>query len=164
MGLCTQEFVTLCLLGLVMVHVSLAQDSPQDFLSVHNAARAQVGVGPMTWDNNVAAFAADYANQMTGTCNLVHSSSSYGENLAGSTGDFSAIGAVNMWVSERQFYNYNTNACDGGECLHYTQVVWRNSIRLGCAKARCNNGGTFIICNYDPPGNFIGQRPYYADM
>ncbi|KAF9587699.1 hypothetical protein IFM89_004531 [Coptis chinensis] len=150
----------LCLVGLAVLNVSQGQNSPQDYLSPHNAARAQVGVGPMTWDNSVAAFAQNYANRMASSCNLVHSGGPYGENLAGSSGDLSATAAVNLWVGERQFYNYNTNSCNGGECLHYTQVVWRNSVRLGCGRARCNNGGTFIICNYTPRGNFIGQRPY----
>ncbi|PIA24817.1 hypothetical protein AQUCO_22900002v1 [Aquilegia coerulea] len=160
MGLGRVELIFLCLVGLAMVHVSHAQNSPQDYLDVHNAARAQVGVGPMTWDNGVAGFAQNYVNGLASSCNLVHSGGRYGENLAGSSGDMSAARAVNLWVNERQFYNYNTNSCNGGTCGHYTQVVWRNSVRLGCAKARCNNGGTVISCNYDPAGNVIGQRPY----
>ncbi|CAN0908935.1 Basic form of pathogenesis-related protein 1 [Linum grandiflorum] len=35
-----------------------------------------------------------------------------------------------------------------------------NSVRLGCARAQCSNGWWFVTCNYDPPGNYIGQRPY----
>ncbi|CAI0401133.1 unnamed protein product [Linum tenue] len=32
---------------------------------------------------------------------------------------------------------------------------------LGCARVVCNgNKGTIVICNYDPPGNVRGQRPY----
>ncbi|KAF2294262.1 hypothetical protein GH714_008688 [Hevea brasiliensis] len=139
-----------------------AQDSPQDYLNAHNQVRAAVGVGPLTWDNKVAAFARNYANQRAGDCNLVHSSNRpYGEILAKSSGNLSGKDAVKMWVDERAYYNYNSNSCAAGkQCGHYTQVVWRNSVRLGCAKVKCNNGGTFIGCNYDPPGNFVGQRPY----
>ena len=36
-----------CVIGVATVHVSLAQNSPQGYLNAHNAARAQVGVGPM---------------------------------------------------------------------------------------------------------------------
>ncbi|MGD7217397.1 pathogenesis-related family 1 protein [Ralstonia pseudosolanacearum] len=159
--MCGSKFILLCILSFtLLVHVSQAQDSPQDFLAPHNAARSEVGVGPMTWDDQVAAYAQNYANQMAGTCNLVHSGGRYGENLAGSSADLSVADAVGLWVGERQFYDYGSNSCNGGECLHYTQVVWRNSVRLGCAKVRCANGGTFIICSYDPPGNYIGQYPY----
>uniref|UniRef100_A0A6N2LW90 SCP domain-containing protein n=1 Tax=Salix viminalis TaxID=40686 RepID=A0A6N2LW90_SALVM len=67
------------------------------------------------------------------------------------SGDLSGSAAVKLWVDEKPKYDYNSNTCVGGECRHYTQVVWRKSVRLGCAKARCNNGGTIISCNYDPP-------------
>nr|WKY32457.1 pathogenesis-related protein 1-like protein [Camptotheca acuminata] len=144
-----------------MAPSSLAQNSPQDFLNVHNTARAQVGVGPMIWDSRVAAYARNYANQRQADCRLVHSGGPYGENIAMGTGAFTGRAAVNLWVQERPNYDYNSNSCIAGRvCGHYTQVVWSRSVRLGCARVRCNNGAWFIICNYDPPGNYAGQRPY----
>nr|AKN10312.1 pathogenesis-related protein 1 [Hevea brasiliensis] len=163
MVFCKNSLALFCLISLACLILPLnAQDSPQDYLNAHNQARAAVGVGPMTWDNKVAAFAQNYASQRAGDCNLVHSSNRpYGENLAKSSGDLSGKDAVKLWVDEKAFYDYNSNSCAAGkQCGHYTQVVWRNSVRLGCAKVKCNNGGTFIGCNYDPPGNFVGQRPY----
>ncbi|KAG5254055.1 basic form of pathogenesis-related protein [Salix suchowensis] len=142
------------------IPLSLAQNSQQDYLNAHNNARAQVGVGNMVWDNNVAAYANNYVQRLKGDCRLVHSGGPYGENLAGSSGDLSGSAAVKLWVDEKPKYDYNSNTCVGGECRHYTQVVWRKSVRLGCAKARCNNGGTIISCNYDPPGNYANERPY----
>lgn len=142
---------------------SNAQDSAQDYVNAHNQARAAVGVEPLTWDDQVAAFAQDYARQRKGDCNLVHSGGGgrYGENLAGSSGGLSGVDAVGLWVNEKGDYDYNSNSCAPNKvCGHYTQVVWRNSVRLGCAKVTCDNGGTFIGCNYDPPGNYIGQKPY----
>ncbi|KAK9097094.1 hypothetical protein Sjap_022591 [Stephania japonica] len=123
-----------------------------------NAARAQVGVGPLVWDETVAATARNYANQRAGDCSLVHSGNrNYGENLAMSTGSLSPAEAVKLWTDERQHYDYSSNSCVG-VCGHYTQVVWASSVRLGCASVTCSSGGTFVICNYYPPGNFIGQR------
>lgn len=153
----------LCWVSSAMVHTSTAQNTPQDFLDAHNAARAQVGAGGMTWSTTVAAYAQTYANQMASTCSLVHSNGPYGENLAwGSGTTFTGTAAVNMWVAEKQYYNYATNTCAAGKvCGHYTQAVWKKSVRLGCARVSCANaGGTFIICSYDPPGNYIGQKPY----
>ncbi|XP_010270273.1 PREDICTED: pathogenesis-related leaf protein 6-like [Nelumbo nucifera] len=161
MGWCRLELALVLLISFGLWHVSQAQNSPQDYLNAHNAARAQVGVGPMRWDNNVAAYARNYANQRIRDCNLVHSGGGlYGENLAKGSGAFTGVDAVNLWVKEKPFYDYNSNSCIGGQCLHYTQVVWRDSVRLGCARVRCNNGWFFVTCNYDPPGNFIGERPY----
>ncbi|KAI4295271.1 hypothetical protein L6164_035334 [Bauhinia variegata] len=146
---------------LSLLRGSYAQNSPQDFVNAHNRARAQVGVGPMIWDERVASYARNYLNQLRGSCKMVHSHGQYGENLAWSSGDLSGTAAVNMWVGEKPHYDYWSNSCVGGQCLHYTQVVWRNSVRLGCAKVRCYDGrSTLISCNYDPPGNYIGQRPY----
>ncbi|XAR73014.1 hypothetical protein NMG60_11019856 [Bertholletia excelsa] len=148
---------------LAMALFSTAQNSPQDYVKAHNAARAQVGVGPIAWDDTVAAFAQDYANKRAGDCRMVHSGGGgkYGENLAAGSGDFTGTDAVNLWVAEKQYYNYNTNSCtQGKECLHYTQVVWRNSVKLGCARVKCTNGWWFVTCNYAPPGNVVGQKPY----
>ncbi|KAG6710853.1 hypothetical protein I3843_05G022500 [Carya illinoinensis] len=148
-------------LTFAFVHESSAQNSPQDYVNAHNAARAKVRVGPITWDTTLVGYAQNYANQRKVDCRLVHSGGRYGENIAWSSGDLSGTAAVNLWVAEKADYNYNSNSCAAGrQCGHYTQVVWRNSVRLGCAKVRCNSGGTFIICSYDPPGNYVGQRPY----
>ncbi|MQL77595.1 hypothetical protein Taro_010008 [Colocasia esculenta] len=154
--------VCACALALAAMHVGHAQNSPQDYLSAHNVARAQVGVGPMVWDNAIAAYAQNYASRLSGDCRMVHSGGPYGENLFWGGGDmFTAGDAVRLWVSEKQYYDYNSNSCAIGRvCGHYTQVVWRNSVRLGCARVRCNNGGVIISCNYSPPGNYVGQRPY----
>ncbi|KAI3448201.1 hypothetical protein Pfo_004866 [Paulownia fortunei] len=150
------------LIVLTMLQYScLAQNSQQDYLNAHNAARAEVGVQPMTWDENVAAFAQNYVHQRIGDCNMVHSTNRpYGENLAKGSGDFTGQAAVALWVEEKPNYDYPSNTCVGGECRHYTQVVWRDSVRLGCARAQCNDGWWFVSCNYDPPGNVIGQRPF----
>ncbi|RZB63360.1 Pathogenesis-related protein 1 [Glycine soja] len=124
-------------------------------VDAHNAARSEVGVPDLAWDDSVAAYAENYANQRKGDCALIHSGGEYGENIAMSTGELSGTDAVKMWVDEKANYDHDSNSCVGGECLHYTQVVWRDSVRLGCAKVTCDNGGTFITCNYDPPGNFV---------
>ncbi|KAH7834728.1 hypothetical protein Vadar_019030 [Vaccinium darrowii] len=154
----------LCLTISAIFQSSQAQNSIQDYLNAHNAARSAVGVGPMTWDANVAAFAQNYANQRIGDCALQHSGGGgkYGENLAEGSGDFmTGTAAVGLWVGEKPDYDYNSNSCAPGKvCGHYTQVVWRNSVRLGCARVRCNNGWWFVTCNYDPPGNYVGEKPY----
>nr|XP_027123987.1 cysteine-rich receptor-like protein kinase 29 [Coffea arabica] len=103
-----------------------------DYLDVHNAARAQVGVGPIAWDDTVADYAHDYAYQIITYCNWTRSGGPYGENLAEGSGDFTAGDAVNQWVSARQYYDYDSNACapETEECGNYTQVVWNSSV--GC--------------------------------
>ncbi|PWA89183.1 hypothetical protein CTI12_AA113880 [Artemisia annua] len=92
---------------------------------------------------------------------MIHSKSGiYGENLAAG-GDLNATSAVNRWIAEKDNYDYKTNTCREGKMYgHYTQVVWKTSVRLRCAKVMCtNNLCWWIICNYDPPGNYIDTKP-----
>ena len=66
------SLVLFCLMGLALALPSRAQDFPQDYVNAHNAARAQVGVNPVKWDESIAAFARSYASQQIASCNLVH--------------------------------------------------------------------------------------------
>ena len=41
------------------------------------------------------------------------------------------------------------------ETGHFTQVVWKNTKRVGCALSR-KGDHVVVVCRYDPPGNFLG--------
>ncbi|MDX3641916.1 pathogenesis-related family 1 protein [Streptomyces sp. MB09-02B] len=134
----------------------------RSFLTVVNKARAGVGVPPLVWDESVAAQARSWARVRVADCTLVHSNSRYGENLAkGSNPRYSLADAARLWLDEKSDYDRPSNSCvNDRECLHYTQLVWRGSTRVGAAKARCGNGWTYVVANFDPPGNWVGRRPY----
>nr|XP_010936299.1 basic form of pathogenesis-related protein 1-like [Elaeis guineensis] len=106
-----------------------------------------------------------YANLRAGDCQLVHSQGPYGENIYTGYGQgySDGVDAVRYWYNEKPSYDYVLNQGLGGvECLHYTQMVWRNSKRIGCARVECSGfGGQYSVTyNYDPPGNILGERPY----
>ena len=132
------------------------------FVNAHNAARQAVGVPPLAWDAKLARYARAYANQRRHDCLLVHSpGEAYGENIFWGQGRrWSATDVVASWVAEKQWYHYDTNTCSGPDCSHYTQIVWRTTEKLGCAKIKCDTGDIFVSCEYYPPGNYIGARPY----
>jgi pathogenesis-related protein 1 len=44
-------------------------------------------------------------------------------------------------------------------CGHYTQIVWRDTTSVGCAAQSCPQGEIWV-CDYSPPGNYVGQHPY----
>ncbi len=68
---------------------------------------------------------------------------------------------VESWYSEKQHYDHASNSCARGKvCGHYTQVVWADSKRIGCARASCQDDSQVLVCNYDPPGNYIGRKPF----
>jgi uncharacterized protein YkwD len=137
--------------------------------SFHNQVRAGIPVPPLAWDPALATSAAAYAAQ----CMFEHSSTKgVGENLAAYAppGGEKANAPVDDWAGEAADYTYATNSCaPGKDCGHYTQLVWKNSKRVGCAVQTCSQNSPFgakfpdwdlWVCQYAPPGNVVGQRPY----
>ena len=134
----------------------------QILLDRHNYWRADVGLEPLDWSDELMKSADKWAHALkSDKCGFYHSKSAYGENLwTGTTGAFPTANVVDDWASEKADYNYEKNKCKAGKvCGHYTQIVWKNTTKVGCAKVECN-GMTTWVCQYDPPGNYIGQKPY----
>uniref|UniRef100_A0A803NRP8 SCP domain-containing protein n=1 Tax=Cannabis sativa TaxID=3483 RepID=A0A803NRP8_CANSA len=109
---------------MVMMTLMIASASSNDFLDTHNAIRAEVGVGPMTWNNTLVAYASNYANKMKGkNCELEHSQGIYGENLAAGYGEMTGEQAVKFWATEKTMYDYTSNTCtEEDACGHYLQL------------------------------------------
>jgi uncharacterized protein YkwD len=81
---------------------------------------------------------------------LTHSGGKYGENLGLG---YTTTGVVDAWYDEKSYYNPSSPAAS-----HFTQVVWKSTTKLGCAKITCDNiWGQYTICSYDPAGNVGGQ-------
>ncbi len=131
-----------------------------DMLAVHNIMRARVGVPPLAWSNRLAARSQEWADTLVARKQFIHRpDSAYGENLFEITGvAASPAQVVNAWAAESRNYKYNSNRCSG-MCGHYTQIVWRDTKEVGCAVARGGRREVWV-CNYDPPGNWAGKRPY----
>ncbi|TVU28882.1 hypothetical protein EJB05_20418, partial [Eragrostis curvula] len=147
------------------VTVKLPNLQALGFLAAHNAARQAVGLRPLAWDERLAAYARRYAAARSRDCALVHSHGPYGENLFRGSGGagWRPADVVGAWVRERAMYDARSNTCRGGHgaCGHYTQVVWRSTTAVGCTLVPCGGGrSTFGVCSYNPPGNYVGVRPY----
>lgn len=137
-------------------------------INLHNRARTEVGVAPLVWSKILAGYAQSWADHLAVTnCRMEHRPYSgkwkqeHGENLfMGTAGYYGVADAVRSWESEKSLYHgAPLNSSNWYPSGHYTQMVWGSTSHIGCAKAECR-GNVIVVCNYDPPGNVMGQKPY----
>ena len=138
-------------------------------LAEHNNVRQKYTVQLMSWDDSLAALAQEWANKIAadGVLPPPHREGPYGENFSwGTAGALDPKGVLERWGNEGQNYDRTTNTCAPGKtCVHFTQVVWSTTTRVGCGKARSTDGQTdFVVCNYSPSGNHVGQSPFPTSL
>lgn len=135
-------------------------------LSAHNDERKTLfNNGDLIWSDSLEKSAQSYANTLAKNGLFTHSSLGIGENLYASSASATLKAGVNAWVNERSAYDYASNSCINNRiCGHYTQVIWQDTNKVGCAKAKYEvgqyKGWTVVVCHYNPNGNFVGQKPY----
>jgi pathogenesis-related protein 1 len=131
----------------------------REMLTIHNAIRAGVQLPPLRWSSELAAFSQKWADSLLAKSRPAHNPDSpYGENIFVAGAGCSPSMVVKEWASEARDYSYRTNSCIS-DCGHYTQIVWRQTRRVGCAVAHGVNREIWV-CSYDPPGNYRDEWPY----
>jgi len=159
----------------------LAQDVIDAFVAAHNQARRgpltpppSPALPPVSWDAILADSVYNYATRCQGTNGLLSHNAArstdyqalggsgyVGENIYGSSGSGAKPeDAMSLWMSEASSYDYASGNI--GSAGHYTQIVWRDSVRIGCAIVDCPalTYHNTVICDYAPGGNISGQKPY----
>ena len=155
-------------LTLAFCAAAQADDFSTRILAGHNAERAAVSVPPLAWSDALAADAGVWAKHLADTGRFEHSDfaarKGAGENLwEGTRGGFSFEEMVASWAGEKRDYRHGAfkdGRGSGGQPVgHYTQMIWRETTKVGCALAS-GNGLDVLVCRYDPPGNVVGETPY----
>ncbi|KAF9351735.1 hypothetical protein BGX26_010324 [Mortierella sp. AD094] len=127
----------------------------QTILDTHNKYRALHQAPPLKWNAKAATFGNNWIQQ----CKFQHSGGPHGENLAAGYKDFKT--SIDAWYNEVKMYNYNRPGFSGATG-HFTQVVWKDTKTVGCAKKFCPGSNWYIyICEYDPPGNIVSNDNGY---
>jgi len=159
---------TLCLIfAFFLFHAAAMAQEPANMKGMterHNFWRAKLGIAPLTWSNELAKYAQNWANELAAKgCELEHSNGQYGENIYWYSATVkNTQQVVDSWASEAKFYDHNRQVCKGSwdKCGHYTQVIWENTTQVGCAKVTCESGAEIWVCAYDPAGNMDGEKAY----
>lgn len=171
------RFSAICILLMCSAVASAGEVDRELIVSTHNKWRVQVGVGELSYSAELEVSAQAWANNLMNTnhCRMRHSKPDgrYGENLYWASAinwsdgrrelqQVSSAKPVDNWGSEIHDYNYENNSCKPGKmCGHYTQMVWRDSRKVGCAIAVCEDTREQVwVCQYQPAGNYVGRKPY----
>ncbi|KAL0943577.1 extracellular scp domain protein [Colletotrichum truncatum] len=128
-------------------------------LNSTNHYREQHNASDVSWNETLADFAEEYLDGME-DCDWEHSDGPYGENLA--KGYPNVTRSVEAWGDERDDYDFD-DAEFSEETGHFTQLVWKNTTDVGCARKLCNDNAWYLVCEYWPRGNVLGQFEYSVD-
>lgn len=137
-------------------------------LAAHNLARSEMGVPDLRWNPALAGDAQRWADRLAATGGFAHSPKgerdNVGENLwAGTRGHFTPEAMVGAWIREKQHFKpgrFPDNSTTGrsADVGHYTQLIWRETGEVGCARATGTREDV-LVCRYSDAGNWIGESP-----
>ncbi|KAJ8306452.1 hypothetical protein KUTeg_016997 [Tegillarca granosa] len=140
-------------------------------LKLHNKYRQMAGasnMNKMVWDDSLSEQAKIWIHH----CEFKHKYGP-GENLAFDS-RVKSIGryikdALQQWHEENKGYDYDGKDCHPSGSCHYTQMVWAQTYKVGCAMEICRsmyargqrvNNAWFLACFYDPKGNDATEYPF----
>ncbi|CAG2108950.1 unnamed protein product, partial [Medioppia subpectinata] len=118
------------------------------------------------------AFAEERAEELRRTNVFEHrKGGDYGECLFKTTksspkkmSELKCKTAAKHWYDEIEFYDFERGVAKAGheseQIGHFTQMVWSDTLEIGCAKSFSDSTGiTYLVCNYYPHGNVQGTFP-----
>ncbi|CAG2165172.1 unnamed protein product [Oppiella nova] len=136
--------------------------SSNTFRAKHHSPGFKVDPAAVAYAKSRCALISQYPGLSHGHAGL----KDYGENLywAGNSQDVmgNCQSAINSWYNEVSQYNYDTTGFSGATG-HFTQLVWKSTTNVGCARCYGKEPGgqwyeTYVVCNYKPAGNIVGDQ------
>ncbi|VVD01845.1 venom allergen 5 2-like [Leptidea sinapis] len=178
--------LTLC--SLVKCLNGLSCEQIKAFVDGHNERRLQLARGEVpnqpaaalmksvVWDAELAAKAQKWAsnhkfshnpNRTVGSKRFFTGENIYWSASTDKTFILDPNSAMESWFNEYKDYKYRPLEISDFQSKkmigHYTQMVWSDSVYIGCGISKIEKNGFlnyYVVCNYGPAGNYLGQPPY----
>ena len=140
----------------------------KEVLETHNKARAEYGAPPLKWDEGLvggAVGAAAFAQQLARAGKMVHAPregrGKVRENISQGLPWWSTRQLMENWTKEKAKFKpgrfpYVSNTGNWYEVGHWAQMIWINTVLIGCARA-VGTAASWLVCRYSPGGNRDGE-------
>jgi len=117
------------------------------YVREHNRCRANAGVGPISWDSNVASRAQAYANTLAGQCSRdpQHSPQSDENLFYGPVGSIDKSNVAKLAI----YYWCDMEPLSRSIFNHHRQVAYSKVSVIGCGYAECGSM-QYVVCKYNP--------------
>jgi len=132
---------------------------PTEIVNHVNAYRRDHMVNGVVWDEDLAAYASAWANDIAArTAYEYRPDTPYGENIAlleAVNGTAAVKLATDIWYVEVENYDFTAPGFSA-DTIRFTQLCWADTVRIGAGVGR-NGDLMYVVMNFDPPGNYIGS-------
>ena len=127
----------------------------------------------LNWDERLSIFAQDWANYLAAKDKWEHRDQvcrnqlGLGENIAWAWNPSetpSVETLVLQWVNEAEYYSPGEEIDPSTDSFwqygHFTQMVWQDTVDIGCGVATAKSKTRYLVCNYYPAGNIPFETPF----
>ena len=135
--------------------------------AAHNYYRSQIsGIPNLYWSTSLESDSQQWADFLANSLLFEHSGApNVGENLWMGPPSTSPSSMTDGWGNEKQYFVYGifpqvSTTGNWADVGHYTQIIWKNTVSVGCGGATGSDGFYRFVCRYSPAGNVVDEVVY----
>ncbi|XP_066588083.1 Golgi-associated plant pathogenesis-related protein 1-like [Prorops nasuta] len=128
-------------------------------LNAHNEFRSLHDSPALVIDQELNKYAQERAEHFGKKENVVKKRDApYGENICVTSGFVEPKATIEAWYNQKKYYNFSEEyPLNFSKVKNFTQLVWKDTRRLGVGLAESGYGKVFLVCCYEPSGNVHGE-------
>ncbi|CAG7722440.1 unnamed protein product [Allacma fusca] len=135
-------------------------------LDLHNSFRSKHGSPDLVLDDELSLDAQRYAESLAS--GKPKSRTSTGQNIFRFSGftlssQEAVEKAIGQWYAAKSVYNWNNPLSSPNDANLFSQLVWKNSTKLGIGYVTKKNGNV-VVAFYAPAGNILSLEEYTKNV